>query len=40
MSHHGNTELLETLYEHFLSKGYSEQEAAELAHQEFELQSL
>ena len=40
MSHHGNTELLETLYEHFLEKGYSEQEVAKLAHQEFELQSL
>ena len=40
MSHHGNTELLEYLYEHFLEKGYNEAEAAELAHQEFELQSL
>ena len=40
MSHHGNIDLLETLFEHFLEKGYSEEEAAELAHQEFELQSL
>ena len=40
MSHHGNNELLETLYEHFLEKGYSEVEASELAHKEFELQSL
>jgi hypothetical protein len=40
MSYLQNEDLLEKLFEQYLAEGYTEEQAADLAHQEFEMMSL
>jgi len=37
MSHHINEQILESLFEKYLEQGYSEEEAAELVEEEFQM---